>query len=264
MTYPKLIIKAHHEKRLIAGNPWIFSNEIENFSALKNLEKGQIVLVKIHNNPEFALAYFNPHSLIAGRILTHNISQKIDEGFLVEKISQAQNLRQKFFDKPFYRLINSEGDYLPGLVIDRYGDIFIIQISTAGMEILKPQIILALREIFKNCKIIFRNNSEMRHLEKLESLEEFEFVDEISDDDILIEENEIEFLVNLKNCQKTGWFYDQRTNREFVQKISKNADILDCFCYSGGFGVNAIKSQARSVTFADSALDALNLAKKKC
>lgn len=262
MTYPKLIIKAHHEKRLIAGNPWIFSNEIENFSALKNLPKGQIVLVKIHNNPEFALAYFNPHSLIAGRILTHNISQKIDESFLVEKITQAQNLRQKFFNKPFYRLVNSEGDYLPGLVIDRYGDIFIIQISTAGMEVLKEQIILALREIFKNCKIIFRNNSEMRHLEKLESLEEFEFVDEIANDDILIEENDIEFSVNLKNCQKTGWFYDQRINREFVQKIAKDADIFDGFCYSGGFGVNAIRAQARSVIFADSALDALNLAKK--
>ena len=261
----KVKIKAHHEKRLIEGNPWIFSNEIENFSSLKNLEKGSLIEVEIYKQPNFALAYFNPHSLISCRILSYNSIEKIDESFFVKKINQAKILREKFFEKPFYRLINSEGDRLPGLIIDRFDNIFVCQISTAGMENLKPFLILALKEIFKNCQIIFKNNSELRALEKLESSLDFESVDGVEiPEKITVIENDLEFKIDLKNGQKTGWFFDQAINRNFVASLVKDCDVFDGFCYVGGFGINAVKAQARSVIFADSSKEALDLTRENC
>lgn len=259
MNLPKLRIKRHSEARIVRGNPWIFSNEIENFSAVKNLEKGSLVEVVINKDDSFALAYFNPHSLISARILTHDLSQKIDENFFVEKILAAKNLREKFFEKPqekpFYRLVHSEADFLPGLVIDRFGDVFSCQISTAGMERLSEFLIAALEKIFPNCAIIFRNDVEVRKFEGLELYVKTvrgEVADEIE-----IEENGVKFLINVASGQKTGWFFDQRKNREFIGSIAKDCDVLDAFCYLGGFGLNALKNGAKSVVFVDGSEDAL-------
>jgi len=257
-------IKAHHEKRLVEGHPWVFSNEIENFSSIKNLPAGSLVKIEIFKQPNFALAYFNPHSLIACRIISYDTNEEINEKFFIKKISQALNLRQKFFtqaEEKFYRLINSEGDNLAGLIIDRFDNIFICQISTAGMENLKNFIIGALKNIFPNCHIIFRNNSELRSLEKLDNLAEFISVDNLPiPEKLTVIDNHIEFQIDLQNSQKTGWFFDQRINRDFIKNIAKNCDILDAYCYVGGFGVNAIKAQARKVIFADSSTENLNMA----
>ncbi len=262
LNLPKVIIKAKLEKRLIEGSPWVFSNEIENFSALKKLSNGSLVEIQIFKQPHFAVAYFNPHSLISCRILSYNAVEKIDEEFFEKKILIAKNLREKFFNQPFYRLINSEGDSLAGLIIDRFDDIFVCQISTAGMEQLKNFIILALKKIFPNCRIIFKNNSESRSLEQLASEPEFEVIDDANIEDIIsLYENQLEFKINIKHGQKTGWFYDQRINREFVSSLAKNLDIFDGYCYVGGFGANAIKAQARSVVFADRSKEAIELAK---
>ena len=262
LNLPKVIIKAKLEKRLIEGSPWVFSNEIENFSALKKLPSGSLVEIQIFKQPHFAVAYFNPHNLISCRILSYNAVEKIDEEFFEKKISIAKNLREKFFNQPFYRLINSEGDSLAGLIIDRFDDIFVCQISTAGMEQLKSFIIFALKKIFPNCRIIFKNNSESRSLEQLASEPEFEVIDDVKIDDIItLQENQLEFKINIKHGQKTGWFYDQRINREFISSLAKNLDIFDGYCYVGGFGANAIKAQARSVVFADRSKEAMELAK---
>ncbi len=255
MTLPRIIIKPRSEIRIVLGSPWIFSNEIENFSEVKKLEKGSLVEVVIKKDQSFGIAYFNPHSLISARILSHNLSQKIDENFFVEKISAALALREKFFDKPFYRLIHSEGDFLPGLVIDRFGDVFSCQISTAGMENFIPVLTSALTKIFPQAKIILRNDVEARKFEGLE-LYVKTIHGEVSDE-VEIEENGVKFLVDVKQGQKTGWFFDQRKNREFIGSISKNCDVLDAFCYLGGFGLNALKNGAKSVTFVDASDDAL-------
>lgn len=247
----KLKIKKHHEIRVVHGHPWIFSNEIENFSELKTLEKGTLVEVQIRKEEPFALAYFNPHSLISARILSYKIDEKIDEDFFEKKILAAKSMREKFFDKPFYRLIHSEADFLPGLVIDRFDDVLSCQISTAGMEKLSGFLIKALEKIFPNSAIIFRNDIDARKLEGLE-LETKVIKGEIADK-IEIEENEIKYLIDIKGGQKTGWFFDQRKNREFIGAIAKDCDVLDAFCYLGGFGFNALKGGAKSVTFIDSA-----------
>ncbi|MDX2082816.1 MAG: class I SAM-dependent rRNA methyltransferase [Rickettsiales bacterium] len=256
----KLKIKRHHEVRIIRGHPWIFSNEIENFAELKNLEKGTIVEVQIKKDQPFALAFFNPQSLIAARILTYDLSQKIDENFFVEKILAAKILREKFFNSPFYRLIHSEADFLPGLIIDCFGEVLSCQISTAGMEKLSPFLITALQKIFPEKSIIFKNDIEVRKLEGLE-LYTKNISGEVADE-IEITENNLRFLIDAKQGQKTGWFFDQRKNREFIGAISKDCDVLDAFCYVGGFGLNALKNQAKSVTFIDSSKDAIELLKK--
>jgi len=256
----KLKIKRHHELRIVRGHPWIFSNEIENFSALKNLEKGSIVTVQINKDDDFALAYFNPHCLIAARILTYDLNQKIDKEFFIQKILVAKNLREKFYDKPFYRLIHSEAYFLPGLVVDRFGDILSCQISTAGMEKLSPLLISALETVFPDAAIIFRNDVEARKFEGLEL--EVKIIKGEIPDRIEIEENGLKFLVDVKNGQKTGWFFDQRENRKFIGSISQNCDVLDSFCYSGGFGLNALKNGAKSVTFVDSSEDVLEILEK--
>jgi len=259
-SYTKLRIKRHSEIRIVHGHPWIFSNEIENFSALKGLEKGSIVQVIINKDDHFALAYFNPHSLIAARILTYDLKQKIDENFFVEKISAAKFLREKFFDKPFYRLVHSEADFLPGLVIDRFDNVLSCQISTAGMEKLSPLLIAALEKLFPNCAIIFRNDIEARKFEGLEM-----YVKTIRGEvagESQIEENDLKFLINPSEGQKTGWFFDQRENRKFIGSITKDRTVLDAFCYLGGFGLNALKNDAKSVTFIDSSSEALDKLKQ--
>lgn len=261
----KLKIKKGCEIRIIKGSPWIFSNEIENFAALKSLPKGALVEVEIKKDftfakNSFALAYFNPHSLIAARILTYDATQKIDEDFFAEKILNALALRQKFFDKPFFRLVHSEADFLPGLVIDCFGEVLVCQISTAGMENLSEFLVAALTKIFPSKAIIFRNDVEARRFEGL-PLEVKTIKGEVAGE-LEIIENNLKFLIDVKSGQKTGWFFDQRQNREFIGNFSKNADVLDAFCYLGGFGLNALKNDAKSVTFLDSSADALAALKK--
>ena len=256
----KLKLKRNHDLRVNHGNPWIFSNEIENFSELKQLEKGSLVVVQI-KDADFGVAYFNPQSLIAARILSYNAAEKIDEDFFVKRILDAKNLRDKFFKKPFYRLIHSEADFLPGLIIDRFDNYFTCQISTAGMEKLSPILIAALQKLFPNCAIIFKNDVDNRKLEGLEN-----YVKTVAGEilgDIEIEENDIKYLVDIKDGQKTGWFFDQRINRDFVASISKDCDVLDAFCYLGGFGLNALKGGAKSVTFVDSSNDAISKIKNR-
>jgi len=256
----KLKIKKHHEVRIVRGHPWIFSNEIENFAALKYLEKGTLIEVQIKKDEPFALAYFNPNNLISARILTYDVKQEINEKFFIEKISAAKILRDRFFDKPFYRLIHSEADFLPGLIIDRLDNILSCQISTAGMEKLSPFLISALEKLFPDAAIIFRNDVESRKLEDLEL-----YVKTIKGDipdKIEIEENGLKFAIDVKSGQKTGWFFDQRKNRDFIGLVSKNCDVLDAFCYLGGFGLNALKNGANSVTFIDSSQEATNHVKQ--
>jgi 23S rRNA (cytosine1962-C5)-methyltransferase len=260
-SLPKLKIKRHHELRAVCGHPWIFSNEIENFAQLKSVEKGALVEVQIKRDEPFATAYFNTQSLIGARILSYDLAEKIDATFFRDRILSAKNLREKFFDKPFYRLVHSEADFLPGLIIDRFGDVLSCQISTAGMEKLSEFLIEALKEVFPKCAIIFKNDIEARRLEGLEL-----YVKTIHGEvpeKIEIEENGIKYSIDIAGGQKTGWFFDQRINRDFVASISKDCDVLDAFCYLGGFGFNALKGGAKSVTFVDSSAEAIDAIKEK-
>lgn len=254
--FPKIKIKSGHEKRLLMGSPWVYSNEIENFSEVKTVPKGHLVEIIINGNQQYGLGYFNSNCLIAARILSRNINAKIDENFFIQKISAAKALRDRFFAEPFYRLIHSEADFLPGLIIDRFGDYFSCQISTFGMENLRQYLITALETIFPKSNIIFRNDTEVRKIEGLE-LYNRPIKGEGDFSEVEIIENGLKFSVDLMLGQKTGWFFDQRKNRQFIGEISKDLEVLDLFCYNGGFGLNALKNQAKSVTFVDSSPKAI-------
>jgi len=263
ITYPQLQLKNHFQLRALQGSPWIFSNEITNFAQIKKLPKGSIVEVRTAKNQFFALAYFNPHSLISARIISYNFNEIFDESFFVKKITQAKIMREKFFPKPFYRLIHSEGDFLPGLVIDRFDNVFVCQISTAGIANLSEFIIKALINIFgQEISVIYKNDFELRKMEDLEL--SVEVVYGILPEHFTIYENDLKFNGDILEGQKTGWFFDQRLNRDFVSEISKDCNVLDAFCYLGGFGLNAIKGGAKKVVFVDSSQKAIEYVKSNC
>ena len=249
-------IKKGQDRKLSAGHPWVYSNEIEPSPNLAQIASGGLVKVVNAFDNFIGIGYYNRHSLIAVRILSRKENQEINQEFLVKKIESALKLRQDFFADPYYRLIHSEADGLAGLIVDRFDDLLVVQIATAGMENLLEQIIGAINVVFANAIIVLRNDIPTR---KLEGLEEYVKVvqGELPEKNILIE-NGLKFYFDPINGQKTGWFFDQRENRKFVAELAKGKDVLDCYCYNGGFGISAAESGAGSVTFIDSSDAAIN------
>lgn len=253
-------LKKNHDKRVKFGYPWIFSNEIESNSGLLEMEPGEVVKFMANDGNFLGIGYFNRHSLICGRILAVDSKIQINEEFLQSKIKKALNLRQRIFAAPYYRLIHAEADSLPGLIIDRFDNILVCQITTAGMEKLSDLLISALKSIFENPVIIFRNDTPARTMENLGS--EVKVVNgELPPKNILIE-NGLKFYFDPIQGQKTGWFFDQRENRLNVAKLAKDQDVLDVYCYNGGFGINCAAQGAKSVTFVDSSASALEKVKE--
>lgn len=201
--------------------------------------------------------YYNSHSLIAARILSIN-DEPIDHAFFIKRIKAAIELRRSLYpDLNCYRLVYSESDLLPGSIIDRYDRYYSVQILTVGMETLTPLIISALSELVEPSGIVLKNDSSFRELEKL-PLYVKAVLGEIPPT-IEIEEWGIRYNVNLMEGQKTGFFFDQKENRLLLRKISDRKKVLDCFSYTGGFALNALKGGASSVTAVDSSLNALEL-----
>ncbi len=199
----KLYLKKNEERRLRAGHLWIYSNEIDiSRSPLKSFKAGEIVTIFRASGEPLAKGYINPHSLIAVRILTKNINQEINQKFFKEKMEQALALRECFFEKPFYRLIYGESDGLPGLTIDRFEDIFSVQITTAGLESCLENIIESLIEIFSPKGIFVKNDSDARQAEQLEIYTKTVYG--TVPDLFIIEENNLKFEVSLAEGQKTG------------------------------------------------------------
>jgi len=242
-------LKKGQDRKVNAGHPWVYSNEIDGVG-LAEIPSGSLVKVANAFGNFLGFGYYNRHSLIAVRILTKKEHQEINQDFLTKKIEQALKLREDFFSEPYYRLIHSEADGLAGLIIDRFDNLLVLQVSTAGMENLLDTLVVSLNTIFINPTIILRNDISTR---KLEGLQEYVKVlqGELLDKNILIE-NGLKFHFDPINGQKTGWFFDQRENRKFVASLVKGKDMLDCYCYNGGFGINAAAAGAKSVTFIDS------------
>lgn len=246
-----LQLKKDQERRLLAGHLWIYSNEIDtNATPIKNLEPGQIVEIWGSHKRWLGMGYANPHSLICARILTRQHGVKFDQEFIQARIAQALFLRQHFYSDPYYRLIFGEADGLPGLVVDRYGDLLVTQFTTAGMERLQELVITALDTLIQPHSILLRNDIAIRELEGLPqqvSVLHSEIADWVE-----IQENGLKFLAAPKHGQKTGWFYDQAENRLRLQRYVKNKRVLDVFSYLGGWGVSAAAWGANAVLCLDS------------
>jgi 23S rRNA (cytosine1962-C5)-methyltransferase len=255
---PVLRLKRNEDRRLHAGHLWIFSNEIDTGqSPLPKFKAGEVVRVLAHNDRALGLAYVNPKSLIAARMLE---TWKIpDTAWLLARIRLALALRDRLYAKPYYRLVYGESDGLPGLVIDRFGSSCVVQIGTAGMEQLKPKIQEALGKAFKCDAILFKNDSSAREMEGLPGY--VETAQGNFDKPALVVEDGLEYLAPLLDGQKTGWFFDQADNRRALGKyIRPGAKVLDVFSYVGAWGVRAAHSGAAEVTCVDSSASALEMA----
>jgi 23S rRNA (cytosine1962-C5)-methyltransferase len=255
---PVLRLKRNEDRRLHAGHLWIFSNEVDTSQTpLPKFKAGELVRVLAHNDRALGLAYVNPKSLIAARMLE---TWKIpDTAWLAARIRAAMTLRDRLYVKPYYRLVYGESDGLPGLVVDRYGTSCVAQIGTAGMEALKPQIQEALSQVLKGDGLLFKNDSAAREMEGLPSY--VEAVKGSFDEPALVIEDGLEFQAPLIEGQKTGWFFDQAANRRALAKYAAaGGRVLDVFSYVGAWGVRAAHLGAREVTCVDSSAAALELA----
>lgn len=238
-----------HDKRAASGHPWIYSNEIAMDAAAKALPPGILVTLVTANGKELGVAAFNPHTLIAARLLHRNAQTHIDAGFLAQILERALLLRRRLYDTPYYRLIHAEADGLPGVIIDRYGNIVVCQINTAGMARLEDELIAALKQVLDPAAIVLRNDTAARTLEGLEGEERVAFGTVTPPVEIV--ENGARFLIDPLAGQKTGWFYDQRENRRFVAGLAAGARVLDLYCFAGGFSIAAARGGADQVMAID-------------
>jgi 23S rRNA (cytosine1962-C5)-methyltransferase len=255
---PVLRLKRNEDRRLQAGHLWVFSNEVETQQTpLVKFKAGELVRVLAHNDRALGLAYVNPQSLIAARLLE---TWKIpDAAWLASRMRLALGLRERLYSVPYYRLVYGEADGLPGLVVDRYGSACVVQMGTAGMEQLKSAIQTALKEVVRYESLLFKNDSTAREMEGLPSY--VEAAEGSFEQPAMILEDGLEFRAPLAEGQKTGWFFDQAANRRAASKyVRKGARVLDVFSYVGAWGVRAAHHGAAEVLCVDSSAAALQLA----
>ncbi|MDH5786270.1 MAG: class I SAM-dependent rRNA methyltransferase [Chromatiales bacterium] len=261
MELAPLHLKKNEERRLRNGHLWVYSNEVDSKrSPLNDFSPGQQVVVMANDGKPLGVAYINPHSLICARLVSRSATQRLDQSLLVHRIKIALSLRERLFDKPFYRLVYGESDFLPGLVVDRFGELFVVQLNTAGMEALRDEVVAALDKVFKPSAILLRNDSSSRSQEGLESYVE-PVLGELPEV-VEIEENNTRFEVPLLTGQKTGWFFDHRMNRARVQSLAAGKRVLDVFSYIGGWGVAAATAGASEVVCIDSSARALDMVER--
>jgi 23S rRNA (cytosine1962-C5)-methyltransferase len=260
--YPSTTLKPHRDESLLDGHAWIFSGALQ--QPPRWVEAGGLLDVKSATGQFVARGYYNPHTDIAIRILTRSPEEMIDGDFLRQRIRRAIALRS-VFDPTItnaYRLIHSEGDGLPGLVVDRFNDILVVQIQTAGMERLRPQLIEALMQETQATGILLRNDSTARRREGLEVEEPIVVAGEVPEQ-VTIRENGVQFLVDPWHGQKTGFFLDQRDKREALRKYAHGKRVLNCFSYTGGFSVYAaLTSSETRVTSVDVSAPAMDVARQ--
>ena len=256
-TRPRVTLLPGRDKRARHGHPWIFSNEIAMDAAAKALAPGSLVTVAAADGTQVAAATFNPHTLIAARVLTREAGSHIHLDFFKRRLRQALSIRERLYDRPFYRLVHAEADGFPGLVIDRYGDVLSVQINTAGMEMLKEMLLEAIQSVVAPATILLRNDSAARSIEGLE--QGVEIATGALDGPIEVEENGARFPVDLREGQKTGWFFDQRDNRAWTGRLARDARVIDLYSYAGGFAVMAALGGAREVLAVDRSEPALAL-----
>ncbi|MCT8504677.1 class I SAM-dependent rRNA methyltransferase [Chromohalobacter salexigens] len=252
----RLRLKKNADRRLKAGHLWLYSNEIDIATTpLKDFEPGAQAVIEAANGKPMGIAYVNPHSLICARIVSRDVDVRLDRSLLVHRFKQALSLRARMFAKPFYRLVYGEGDLLPGLIVDRFDDVLVVQLNTVGMDRLRDEIVAALEKVLAPRAIVFKNDSSGRRQEQLG--DEVEVVYGELPDQVLLEENGVRFVVPVLDGQKTGWFFDHRANRAWLNGLVAGKRVLDVFSYVGGWGVQAAAHGASEVLCVDSSAQAL-------
>jgi len=257
-TLPAVRLQPGREKRVLSGYPWVFSNEIRMEPGLREVPLGGLVRLESSNGRPIAIAGFNRHALIAARVLARDLAATIDSGFLAARLQAAAELRARLFERPFYRAVHAEADGLPGLVVDRYGEVLVVQSNTALMDRLETPLLDALEEVFAPAAIVLRNDSPARTLEGLET--GVRLARGTLSGPVELEENGARFLADPLGGQKTGWFFDQRDNRAFVARLASGRTAIDVYTHTGGFGIQMALAGATQVTLVDRSASALETA----
>ena len=255
MKTKPLRLKKDQERRLLAGHCWIYSNEVDtSASPLRDMEAGQPVEVFSHSGRPLGFGYVNPHSLICARLVSHQ-GRPLTPALWVQRIRSALALRERLYRTPFYRLIFGESDGLPGLIVDRYGDLLAVQITTAGMERARADILTALEQVVRPAAIVLRNDTAVRELEGLPRGTETVLGE--PPEGLELVEQSARFVVSPLTGQKTGWFFDQAENRARLPRFGTPRRVLDLCSYIGAWGIQAAVRGAEQVVCVDSSAAAL-------
>jgi 23S rRNA (cytosine1962-C5)-methyltransferase len=261
---PALKLRKDEDRRLRAGHLWVFSNEVDIAATpLTAFEPGAAVVIQTHAGKPLGTGYVNPRSLIAARLVSrdhaHPFSTTTAASLIVHRLKVALALRERLYPTKHYRLVHGEGDGLPGLVVDRFGEVLVAQFTTAGIERMKDAVVAALVKVVAPSAILLRNDGGMRELEGLSSYTEV--AHGALPERLEVVEDGLRFEVPAQGGQKTGWFYDQRDNRgllaRFVAAQGRGARVLDLFSYLGAWGLRAKAAGAREVLCVDSSKPAL-------
>jgi len=253
----KLFLKKNEERRIKAGHLWIFSNEIDKVE--NNPENGDSVEVYDAKNEFLGTAFYNKNSLISGRILSSDHIKDF-KSFIKERILKAYSLRKEFYPgNESYRLVFSESDFLPGLIIDKYNQTFVLQIYSFGMQKNIQTIVEVLKEDLNAENIFSKNEEYFRRLEGLPETDEL-YLGEIKTE--IINDGSVYYKIDFQKGQKTGFYFDQRDNRTFIEKFVKGKNVIDAFCNSCGFGLHAARTGAESIVFVDSSSFEIKSAKE--
>lgn len=264
-SLPILKLKHGEERRLRAGHLWVFSNEVDTAATpLTAFEPGALVQVQDSRNQFVGRAYVNPATLISARILSRLPSQPIDARFFDERLRRAAALRERLHPRPYWRWVYGESDGLPGLVLDRFGDLVVGQVATLGMERLKGEVEAAVRRVLDPRVFVWKNDSGARALEGLDASFEVCWGDAPESVEVvetLADGRDLRHGAALAAGQKTGWFYDQAANRAALPRfLPRGARVLDVCSYAGAWGVTALAAGASSATCVDASQAALDRA----
>jgi len=257
MSLPSLRLKANVDRRLRAGHLWVYSNEIDVAATpLNGFKAGDQAVLETAGGKPLGIVAMRPNNLICARLLSRDIKLPLDKSLLVHRLNVALSLRERLFDKPYYRLVYGDSDLMPGLVVDRFGDILVVQLASATMEQHKDDVIAALVQVIKPSGILFKNDSAARDAEGLERYVETVFG--LVPEWVSLEENGVKFEAPVIAGQKTGWFYDHRMNRARLAPYVKGKRVLDLYSYIGGWGVQAGVFGASEVFCVDASSFALD------
>lgn len=257
MLDKQIILRPNEEKRVLSGHPWVFSNEVKETRGLPQI--GDVVELAAGNGKFLGIGLYNPHSLIAFRLLSTR-NEEINAEFFQKRISQALDLRRTLYpNSETYRLVYSESDFLPGLIVDKFNEYLSVQTVSYGMDTRLAMICDVLENLLHPKGIVERNESHLRELEKLPQKKG---VVRGASAPTIIEEADVQYRADVLEGQKTGFFLDQRENRILTRRFCENADVLDCFCNDGGFALHAAKGNAKSVLAIDSSAEAIGRAEE--
>jgi 23S rRNA (cytosine1962-C5)-methyltransferase len=257
-TRPSVRLLPARHRRADIGHPWVYSNELQMDAASKALTPGTLVTLRRADESALGVAMFNPHSLIAARLLDRDAARPIGRRLFVRRIERALRLRERLFEIPYYRLVHAEADALPGLVVDRFAAVLVVQFNAAGMARLESLVLAALDTLLAPEAIVLRNDSPARGIEGLTP--EIRMAKGTLGEPVVVGENGATFLADTVAGQKTGWFFDQRDNRRFVGALAQDARVLDLYCFTGGFAVQAARNGAAAVLGIDRSEPALAFA----